>query len=93
MMSREAFLFFTRIMLIGILLCMASGASAKEDADTLILERIYAYRKANLSEFESKEDNVYTKIRYNVERRNATLWLIPSMYVMAKDPRDYIRGS
>lgn len=90
-MSREAFLFFTRIMLIGILLCVAGGASAKEDADTLILERIYAYRKANLSEFESKEDNVYTKIRYNVERRNATLWLIPSMYVLAKDPREYIR--
>lgn len=90
-MSREASLSFIRIVMVGILLCMAGGASAKEDADTLILERIYAYRKANLSEFESKEDNVYTKIRYNVENRNAVLWLIPTMYVLAKDPREYIR--
>lgn len=36
---------------------------------------------------------MYAKIRYNVERRNAILWLIPSMYVLAKDPREYIRES
>jgi len=64
---------------------------AKDKKDTPILDRIYEYHDANISEFESKEDYVYSKIRYNVERRNPTLWLIPTMYVMAKDPREYIR--
>ena len=70
---------------------MSQHLFAKDDKDSLILDRIYQYREANLSEFESKEDNVYTKFRYNVERRNLTLWLIPTMYVVAKDPREYIQ--
>ena len=62
----------------GILFCMSGHLVAKENKDTLILDRIYEYQKANLSEFKSLEDNVYTKFRYTVERRNSTLWLIPS---------------
>ena len=79
------------MMLTGILLCMSASGVAKEKKDTLILERIYEYQKANLSEFKSLEDNVYTKFRYNVEKRNFTLWLIPTTYVLAKDPREYVR--
>ena len=75
----------------GILFCMSGHLVAKENKDTLILDRIYEYQKANLSEFKSLEDNVYTKFRYTVERRNSTLWLIPSMYVLAKDEKEYIR--
>ena len=82
---------YSRIILANILFCMSGYLCAKQKKDTLILERIYQYREANLSEFESKEDNVYTKFRYNVERRNLTLWLIPTMYVVAKDPREYIQ--
>jgi len=33
------------------------------------------------------------KWHFNVERRNPTLWLIPTMYVMAKGPREYLRES
>ena len=70
---------------------MSGHLLATDHKDTLILNRIYEYQKANIGEFKSQEDNVYTKFRYNVERRNPTLWLIPSMYVLAKDPREYIR--
>ena len=82
---------YSRTIMAGILLCMSVHLYAKEKNDSLILQRIYDYREANLSEFESKEDNVYTKFRYNVERRNSILWLIPTMYVLAKGPREYIR--
>ncbi|MBR1503447.1 MAG: hypothetical protein IJ618_06160 [Prevotella sp.] len=62
--------------------------------DTLqILDRIYQYQADNNIEIKDVEDNVYAKFRFNVERRNWTLWLIPTMYVMAKDPREYIRES
>ena len=84
---------YTRMMLAGILLCMSVSIVAKEKEEALILNRIYEYRKANLSEFKSLEENIYMKFRYNVEKRNFALWLIPTTYVLAKDPREYIRES
>ncbi len=81
------------MMLAGILLCMSVSIIAKEKEEALILNRIYEYRKANLSEFKSLEENIYMKFRYNVEKRNFALWLIPTTYVLAKDPREYIRES
>ena len=67
--------------------------SAGNRKDSLVLDRIYQYQKDYNPAIGGIEDNVYAKIRYNVERRNAILWLIPSMYVLAKDPREYIRES
>ena len=65
---------------------------AKEKTDS-ILPRIFNYRKTVTHQIKGLEDNVYAKFRFNVEKRNATLWLIPTMYVLAKDPREYIRES
>ena len=61
--------------------------------DSLILDKIYEFQLAHKTEIDSLQDNVYAKIRFNVEKRNVILWLIPSMYVLAKDPREYIRES
>ena len=61
--------------------------------DSLILGKIYEFHQMHKMEIDSLQDNVYAKIRYNVEKRNAIIWLIPSMYVLAKDPREYIRES
>ena len=66
---------------------------AKGKKDSLILNRIYEFKDAHVKRPDSLKDNIYVKIRFNVERRNPTLWLIPSMYVMAKDARSYIRES
>ena len=82
---------YTRTMLAGILLCMSVSIVAKEKEDSLILDKIFKYRDDNISEFQSLEDNIYTKYRFNVEERNFGLWLIPTTYVLAKDPREYIR--
>ena len=79
-------------MLGGILLSMPCLLHAKEKTDS-ILTRIFNYRKTITHQINGLEDNVYTKFRFNVEKRNATLWLIPSMYVLAKDPREYVRES
>ena len=75
------------------LLGMTISVSAANRRDSLILGRIYDYQQAHTSSIDSLEDQVYAKFRYHVDKRNAVLWLIPSMYVMAKDPRDYIRES
>lgn len=70
---------------------MACTTYAKEKTD--ILQRIYTYQKTFNPEIKGVEDHVYAKFRFNVEKRNVVLWLIPTMYVLAKDPREYIRES
>lgn len=88
---RKSFLSAVWMILAGMLFCMPVSIVGKEKNDTLILNRIYEYLKANRSEFKPLVDNVYMKFRYNVEKRNFGLWLIPNTYVLAKDPREYIR--
>ena len=77
-------------IVLGILTSMPSSVSAWEKNDSLILPRIYAYSKYHQPYTDSITDNVYTKLRLNVERRNPTIWLIPTLYVLAKDDRKYI---
>ena len=77
--------------MLGILTSMSSCLFAKEKTDSLILPRIYAYSKDHQPYTDTITDNVYMKLRFNVERRNPTLWLIPTMYSLAKDERQYIR--
>ena len=79
--------------MLGILISMSCGLYAKEKVDSMILHRIYNYQKTLTPEINGIDDHVYAKFRFNVEKRNFTLWLIPTMYVLAKDPREYIRES
>ena len=74
---------------------MLESVSAETTAknDLPILQRIYAYQKALNPMIDSLEDHVYAKARFNVEKRNIALQFIPSMYPIAKDPREYIRES
>lgn len=69
------------------------GLAKKQKKSSQILQRIYDYQKANNSDIDSLEDRVYAKFRFNVEKRNIFLQFIPSMYPIAKDPREYIRES
>ena len=57
------------------------------------MNRIYDYQLRHTPSIVGLEDNVYAKFRYHVDKRNLVMWLIPSLYVMATDPRDYIRES
>ena len=89
---RESQLYIRAILICLLTLSMPTAMSGAKK-DSLILGKIYEYRYLNISDVNNLEDNVYAKIRFNVEKRNAILWLIPSMYVLAKDPREYIRES
>ena len=82
----------TRIFLFGLLfLCMSNHLFAAKKDSSLILNRIYQYHQEHDKEIKGLEENFYAKFRFNVEKRNLTLWLIPHMYPLAKDPREYIR--
>ena len=85
-------LFIKSLLLLGLLIGMpVEGLAKKQKKSSQILQRIYDYQKANNSDIDSLEDRVYAKFRFNVEKRNIFLQFIPSMYPIAKDPREYIR--
>ena len=55
---RKSFLSAVWMILAGMLFCMPVSVVGKEKNDTLILNRIYEYLKANRSEFKPLVDNV-----------------------------------
>ena len=84
---------FIRTLLVNLLLLSLPTVMTGAKKDSLILGKIYEYHETHKRAIDSLQDNVYAKIRFNVEKRNAIIWLIPSMYVLAKDPKEYIRES
>jgi len=66
---------------------MSSIVFAGNKKNAPILQRIYKFSEDHKEDFKGLEDNIYLKYRYNVERRNFTLWLIPHMYVLAEGER------
>ena len=84
---------FIRSLLISLLILSMPTAMSGAKNDSPILDKIYEYYQLHRDEIHNIQDNVYAKFRFNVEKRNVILWLIPSMYVLAKDPREYIRES
>ncbi len=66
---------------------------AEDDDIIQTLDHIRQYQQSRQDSIREIEDNVYAKYRFNVEKRNPTMWLIPTLYVMAKDEREYIRES
>ena len=91
-MKQHQLFIITRALFISLLLSMSTAMNGAKK-DSLILGKIYEFHQSHLTQIDSLQDNVYAKIRFNVEKRNAILWLIPSMYVLAKDPKEYIRES
>ena len=69
---------------------MSGGVYAAKKDSLSILGSIYEYHKTHKKDIKGFNDNFYVKYNFNVERRNVALWLIPHMYPLAKDPREYV---
>lgn len=82
------------MIILGVIAMIPSMSWGREKTIPTILSRIYEYREAHGDEPSKVDrDNVYTKFRFNVERRNFMMWLIPTMNVVADGEREYIRES
>lgn len=80
--------------MLGILTGMSSTLFAKSDNDSLVLHRIFNYRRNYVSDnINGITSNVYIKSNLNIWRRDPTLWLIPSMYAVAEGDRYLISES
>ncbi|MBQ2208572.1 MAG: hypothetical protein II404_01240 [Prevotella sp.] len=70
------------------------GFCYTQDVDsTTILSRIWNYQRNYTLPVDGLEQNVYLRLGFGTERRNFTLFLVPTMYVIAKGDRQYISES
>jgi hypothetical protein len=61
-----------------------------EKSKSAILSRMFAFQEKYNPEVKGHSMQVYTKYYYQTYKRNVGLWLIPSMYTIAKGERKFI---
>ena len=81
-------------MMLGMMTLMPSicFASRRTD-DSILVNRMWNYYEHNQYDTEGIEKNMYLKFRFNAKRRNALLYLVPTMYTIARGKRDYVSES
>ena len=65
-------------------ICFASDAR-----DSVVMNRIWNFHKQLYSDIDGKECNIYMSYTMETKRRNVTLWVIPTMYQIARGEREY----
>ena len=81
-MKRVLLTFFMAI----VMTTMVSG----EILDSLVMNRVFNFQRNYTQDVNGFSTNVYMKYIYQTERRNFTLWAIPSMYTIAEGERAFV---
>ena len=76
--------------MVGMFISVPTISFSKEKADSTILEKMWSYRRNFAIQDNGGTSNTYMRYTLNAERRNFTLFLIPSLYTFAKGDRQYI---
>ena len=69
---------------------LTTTCAAELENDTPALERMFLFKDTYSQHIEEFSTNVYMKHLYQVHKRNATLWIIPSMYKIAYGQREFV---
>ena len=78
------------LMLIATLALTASTSASGESLDSLVLARMFGFRKTLGDSLPELSTNVYMKHLYQTHRRNVTLWAVPSLYTIADGKRAFV---
>ena len=74
-----------------LLLAVSGSIGAAEPKDSTVLERVFSYQRMVQKMYgDTLGFNVYHRRYYDIKRRNFTLWLIPSMYTVAKGDHKFL---
>ena len=76
--------------MLGMTIFMPGICFSRDRHDTLAIERVWEYAAKYQESREGIEQNVYMIYTFNTIRRNPTLWLVPTMYSIAKGDRSYV---
>lgn len=79
-----------RYILLGILFSVPSFLYGGIRNDSLVLERMFCYRRNFACEIEDTTTNIYLKLAIKTNRRNFTMMCVPTLFHVAYGDRDYI---
>ena len=77
-------------LLLSLIMGVGSLVAKPNREDSILLARIYSFQRNYTQEVRGFATNVYIKHLYQTHKRNATLWLIPSTYAIAKGRRTFV---
>ena len=77
----------------GMMSLMPGVSYALSAADSTGLQRIWSYRRNFAEAINGQQQNVYMRYGFDIDKRNALLFLVPTMYVIAKGDRHYVGES
>ena len=75
---------------VGLLFSFSLTSYTQTPADTTLLNRMFSYPQNYADELEGIQSNVYIKHLDETQKRNFTLWCVPSMYAIARGERSYV---
>ena len=78
-----------RVLIIMMLLMLVATRAATR-SDSLVLLRVFNYQQNYAKGIDGFTTNVYFKHVYQTHKRNAALWVVPSMYAIARGQRTFI---
>lgn len=76
--------------MLGMLFCVPGIVFGDVPPDSLLLDKVFAYRRAYSSNPTGYERNIYMKFTFHTLRRNPTLMLVPTLYHISKGNRNFI---
>ena len=81
-------------MMLGMMIFVPSICYARNrTADSLLINRMWNYYENYKSAVSSTETNMYMVYHFSAKRRNVLLYLIPTMYSIARGDKDYVGES
>ncbi|MCR5513352.1 MAG: DUF5686 family protein [Prevotella sp.] len=78
-------------MMLGMMIFMPSICFARNrTADSLLINCMWDYYECNKDYISAVDKNLYIVYHFSTKRRNALLYLIPTMYSIARGEKDYV---
>ena len=78
------------IIFVWLIMLFSATVAAADKASSKVLARMFAFQENYKPDAEGRQMDVYTKHYYQTYRRNIGLWLIPSMYTIARGQRRFV---
>lgn len=78
------------LLLIALFGTLMSTSALGENLDSLVFTRLFSFKQNYTHDVSGFSTNVYMKHLYQTHKRNAALWAVPSMYVLARGKRAFV---
>ncbi len=81
------------MLMLGMMTLFMPSICYAQENDSTILNRIWNFRRNFSVPVTGQEQNVYLRYSFSINRRNPTLFLVPTMYVIAEGDRQFVGES